>query len=134
MTWSFDDSLATAKDRIRVLVGDTDADDPLISDEGIAMYLSGGALAQASERLSAAEVATAIAAKYARRATSISEGGASVNWGDLAKRYRDLAEQLRATDAAGDGTGSGLFDWAEMALDPFSAREVVLNAALRSGL
>ena len=132
MTWSFDDSLATAKDRVRDLIGDIDSSNPILSDESIAVYLSGGSDEQASERLAAASAMEKIANRYAYRATQISEGGASVNWGDIAKRLRDQAASLRALELAGDGTG--LFDWAEMAVDPFSAREIVANSVLRSGL
>jgi hypothetical protein len=130
---SFTYDLTTENGRVRLLVGATDVNDPLVTDEEIAVFLAGGALAQASERLAAAEVAAAIATTFIRRATSISEGGASVTWGDQAKRYRDLADSLRAADAAADDA-SGLFDWAEMAIDPFGAREILANDLLRSGL
>lgn len=129
MTWSYDDALAAAKDRVRIMIGDVDETSPLLSDEAIAMYVPGGTLGQSSERLAAAECAVAIAARLATRAISISEGGSSVNWGDVAKRYRDLADQLHAADAAGDGTG--LFDIAEWAVDEFSARELIRNELLR---
>lgn len=133
MTWSLDESLPTAKDRVRVLVGDTDATDPLISDEGIAVFLSGGALEQTSERLAAAEVATAIAAKFARRPLSMKEGGGEVNWGVMVNRYTELAKQLREADAASESM-DGLFDWAEMVIEPFGARERLDAELLRSGL
>lgn len=124
--------LATGIGRVRLLVGATDETDPLLQDEEIAVFLAGGGLAQGSERLSAAAVAEAIATKYVTRAQSISEGGATVNWGDQAKRYRDLADALRASAAAADDA-AGLFDWAEMAIDPFGAREILANDLLRSG-
>lgn len=130
MTWSFDDSLPTAKDRVRVLIGDTDAADQLLSDEAIAMYLPGGTLAKASDRLAAAECATAIAAKFIRKANSLSEGGGSVNWGDRAKAYRELAAGLFASDAADQSAGA-LFDIAEFAGDAFSARTRLNNELLR---
>ncbi|MCC6314214.1 MAG: hypothetical protein IT337_09365 [Thermomicrobiales bacterium] len=133
MTWSLDESLPTAKDRVRVLVGDTDATDPLISDEGIAVFLSGGALEQTSERLAAAEVATAIAAKFARRPLGMRAGGTEVNWGVMVNRYTDLAKQLREADAASESM-DGLFDWAEMVIEPFGARERLDAELLRSGL
>lgn len=130
MSWSFDDALSTDKDVIRYLIVDIDSASPLVSDEFIALYVSGGSLAQSSVRLAAAEVTTAIAAKYAGRAISISEGGSSVNWGDLSKRYRDLAAELRAADAAGDDTG--LFEIAEFAF-PTNVDELLYASALRGG-
>lgn len=133
MTWSYSDALTEAKDRIRVLVGDTDEDDRLISDEAIALYLSGGAMEQASERLSAAHVAELIAATFARQAVSISAGGTAVNWGDQAKRFRDLAAALRAADAAdAESDLTGLFDWAEQIPDDFARRERFTDERLRS--
>lgn len=132
MTWSFDESLATAKDRVRDLIGDVDANNPILSDESISVFLSGGTDEQANERLAAASALEKIANRYAYRATQISEGGASVNWGDIGKRLREQAAALRALETAGDGTG--LFDIAEFGIDPFSAREIVANSVLRSGL
>lgn len=129
MAWTFDAALTTPTDRVRVLIGDTNPDDPLLTDEAVAMYLPGGALACANERLAAAELAGALAARFAGRALSISEGGASVNWGDVAARYRQLAADLRA--AAADVQGGALFDVAEWGLGPFGERDVLANAALR---
>ena len=124
--------LTTAVGRVRVMIGDTDETDLILTDAMIGLYVSGGALAQSSEYLAAAESAGAIAAKFARRAQSISEGGASVNWGDMAKRYRELALHLRATDEANEvDTADGLFDWAEQIPDEFSARERLRNEILR---
>ena len=42
MTWSFSEaSLSTSeKDQVRLLIGDTDTSDQLISDEAITFYLS----------------------------------------------------------------------------------------------
>lgn len=129
MTWSYAVALSTEKDMVRAIVGDTDTTDQLVSDELIAIYLSGGTLAQATVQLAAAEVATVISAKFARKVNSLSAGGTSVNWGDIAKRYRDLADQLRATDAANNS--GGLFDIAEMVSpnDVFAYRER-LNAEI----
>jgi len=115
------------------MIGDTDETDLLLSDAMIAIYVSGGALAQSSEYLAGAECATAIAAKFARLPLGVSEGGAEVNWGVMAKRYTDIAEDLRKTDAAiSGGDADGLFDWAEFAVDDFSARELQRNAVLRN--
>lgn len=132
MTWSYDDSLTDAKDQIRFLLQDTDEADPLLSDEGIGLYVPGGSLGQATVTLAAAECARAIGAKFSRRAMSMSEGGTSTNWGDRAKRYFDLADQLKATDA--ETSATGLFDWAEFAVDDFSAREIIRNDLLRDAV
>lgn len=127
--------LTTGIGQVRLLVGDVDENSYLVEDEAIAVFLAGGALELGSTRLAAAEVAMAMAATFAGRATSLSEGGASVNWGDRAKQYRDLATALRTADAeitaAADGA-EGLFDIAEFAIAPFGTREVLANDLLRS--
>ena len=133
MTWSFDESLPSAKDRVRDLINDVDPNNPILSDESIAVYLSGGSQEQTSELLAAACCLEKIATRFAQRATSISEGGGSVNWGDRSKRYSELAAQLRAT-AANQESAGGLFAIAEFAIPPFGDREVLRNDLLRSGL
>lgn len=104
MTWTFGSDPTAQLDRVRILVGDTDEDDQLISDEEIGLYLTGGYWAAASDHLAAASVANAIAAKLARRADSLSAYGTSVNWSGLVQRYRTLATELAergATEAGG---------------------------------
>lgn len=105
MTWTWNADPTAQLDRVRILVGDTDEDDQLISDEEIGLYLTGGYWAAASDHLAAASVANAIAAKFRRRATSVSEGGASVTWGQLYKHYTELAAEL-AERGATEGGGS----------------------------
>lgn len=94
MTWTWGADTTVQLDRVRILVGDTDENDPLISDEEIGLYLTGGYWEQDSDYLAAARVATAIAAKFARRPDSLSAGGTSVSWSQLADRYRTLATEL----------------------------------------
>ena len=104
MTWTFHYDPSVQLDRVRILVGDTDEDDQLISDEEIGLYLTGGYWEAASDHLAAASVAGAIAAKFARRADSLSAYGTSVNWSGLVERYRALAIELTergATEAGG---------------------------------
>jgi hypothetical protein len=134
VSWSFDEALSTDTDVVRYLAGDTDPNDPLVSDELIAVYLTGGALEQTSVRLAAAEVATAIAASFARRPLGISAGGTQVNWGVMVDRYTTIANGLRKAEdaalaAANDVTG--LFDVAELAVDAFGAREILANGLSR---
>lgn len=125
--------LTTEVGRIRVLLGDTDESDLILSDDMIAIYATGGSLAQPSEYLSAAMAATAIAAKFARRAVSLTAGGMTVKLDDMAKRYRELAIHLREVDAAA-ASGEGLFDIAEMITDDFSYREHLHNQLLREAV
>ena len=104
MTWTFTDSATpTAKDQVRILVGDVDSTDPLISDESIGIFLTGGSLAQTNVYLAAAMVADRIAATLARGVQSVSAGGSSVVF-DIAsaraKYFRDLAQRLRLSGSS----------------------------------
>ena len=103
MTWTFNYDPSVQLDRVRILVGDTDENDPLISDEEISLYLTGGYWAEDSDHLAAARVAGAIAAKFARPADSLSAGGTSVNWAGLVERYRTMATELIALGATEAG-------------------------------
>lgn len=116
MTWTFDETAnpISDQDQIRILVQDVDADDPLVSDETIALYLTGGALAQSDVYLSAAAVAGLIATKFARMASSVSAGGTSVSWADRAEFYRDLQTALTAsTSSASAAPYAGGIGWAD---------------------
>lgn len=93
MTWTYD-SGATALGRVRLMVGDTVSTDQLISDEEIGLYLSGGALAQPTETLSAAKVADVLAGIFSRR-VDMSSGSSSVTMSQQVEHYRRLARELR---------------------------------------
>jgi hypothetical protein len=91
--WTYTPNFTLARDRIRVLVGDTDPADPLVQDEEIALYTTGGTFAQSSDAAAAVEVCRAIVAKLARRVT-MSAGVSSVNLGEQVAHYRDLLTDL----------------------------------------
>ena len=102
MTWNFNQNLDTAKDQIRSIVGDTDKNDQLISDEEIAFYIT-----QADNIWGQAElVANAIAAKFARDVNSKVES-VSINGKEKFEQYVSLAANLREKSATqGGGIGS----------------------------
>lgn len=108
MTWTYNADPTVQLDRVRILVGDTDEDDQLISDEEIGAYLTGGYWAASSDYAAAASVADNIAAKMARRADSISAYGTSVTWAGLAKRYQTIAAQLRRKGGGGSIYAGGI--------------------------
>lgn len=62
MSWSFDDSLSTDRDRIRLRIGDTDTNDQLLSNETVDALL----LTRTSVILAAIDCVQAIIAKLAR--------------------------------------------------------------------
>lgn len=95
MTWSYNSSLASDKDKVRLLTGDTDTTDQLLQDEEINYLLTetGNVL------LAAGRAARAIAAKFARQADK-EVGDLRVSLSQKAEAYRKLADDLekRADD------------------------------------
>ena len=108
LTWTYDGDFSTARDRVRLLVGDTDVADKLIYDQEIANFTVGGAQAQADDYLIAAACADVIASKFARQVQSINAGGSSVVF-DIAqgraKFFRDMAKDLRTKSATSTARG-----------------------------
>ena len=92
MAWTYDPALATDADRVRLLIGDTNAADPLLSDEEIAAMLTQeGGITEAAAR--AAETLVIVCG---RKAQEVSDDiGQRVKYGDLAALYRTLAARLR---------------------------------------
>lgn len=101
-TFTYEGQLSTDQlQRLRWLVGDTDASAPYLYDEEYGPYLTGGLFAQADDFLAAAEVAELIANRLFGQATRMSAGGTSIDWGDRGQRFRTLAEGLRDRSSAG---------------------------------
>lgn len=97
MTATYDDTLPTAKDRIRAAVGDTDMTAALRTDEHIASVL---ALNVGDETAATADVAAGLAVEYAQRPDRISDDGTSISWGERVKTWLTLAETSRAAAVA----------------------------------
>lgn len=97
MNWFFDDSDLenSAKDQVRLLIGDTDESDKLISDPAITFRLSE---AGQNVRLAAAACCEDIAAKFARK-VDYKNGSLSVSASKRADAYRALAMELRRRDS-----------------------------------
>lgn len=91
MTWTYTgDPSVSDRDRIRFLIGDTDTNDQLVSDEEIAWSLTqGGSIYQTAH-----DLCTVIAAKFARLATSKSVGDLSLSYADRAETYHRLADRM----------------------------------------
>lgn len=97
MTWSFNPALPSALDRVRLKIGDIDADYHEVEDETITAVLT----EQAQDVLRAALVlAEALAAKYAKRVDR-TVGAMSLSASDRFKHYQDLVARLRAELTAG---------------------------------
>jgi hypothetical protein len=97
MTWSFDDSAlaSSKKDQVRLMIGDTDTTDQLVSNEAIVFYLSERG---DSVSLAAADCCDIIAAKFSREVDT-KNGALSVSASQRAAAYRKLSEDLRAQGA-----------------------------------
>ena len=113
--WSYSTDPSTSpKDEVRFLLGDTNQNDPLISDEEI-NYLIGK---WSDPYICAAMGAEALSAKYASLidrsvgSLSISYSQRSQQFADLAKRLR---QQARSTAASSGGAGPQVFGiaWAD---------------------
>jgi hypothetical protein len=94
-------SIDNDRDRVRILIGDTDEDDPLVPDDQIAEFLtqrtlldsSGGTLG-VNIPAAAADCAGAIAAKFAR-SFDFGEDGQTFRTSQRVAHYTELSRQLR---------------------------------------
>ena len=93
MTWTYIDPNDTDRDQVRFLVGDTDSSDQLVTDEEIAWSLTNGGVYAA-----AAQIANAIASKFARKVT-FAEGDLKVQLSDRVKHYSSLSKDLKRQSA-----------------------------------
>jgi hypothetical protein len=103
MTFTYTGAIDTDLEKVRLAIGDTDSTNVLFTDAEI-----NGALALYGSPLEcAAAMAEAQAAVYSRKA-SVSIDGASINYGQLAKNFLDLAQRLRgqATQSESGGIGT----------------------------
>lgn len=77
---------------VRLRIGDTDASDPLLSDDEIATHIAAW---PDNPDMAAANAAESIAAAFARDFTFASERGQSFNRSERVNNYTTLADQLR---------------------------------------
>ncbi len=92
MTWTYsNDPANSTRDELRLMVGDTDTGDQLLTDEEIAYYLS---LNSDDALASAPSACEGIAAKFSRQANTTNQG-LSVAASERAKAYLRLADELR---------------------------------------
>lgn len=124
MTFEYDITTTTGK--VRLLIGDTLDSGHLFEDEEIAVFL---ALGGDDVRLAAAQALETMAANQVMVLKVMTMNGTSTNGAAVAAELRNQAKQLR--EQAGGESADGLFDWVELATDPFSARERLHHQALR---
>jgi len=95
MSFSYDPTLATDKDKVRLFIGDTDSTQPLLQDEEIVSLLAMfGSVAVASST-----ACKNIAAKFARQADRTT-GDISVSYSQISKMYFDLSAEIKVSLSA----------------------------------
>lgn len=99
MAATFDPSLATPLDRVRLTIGDTEVAKPLVQDETIAALLEGAE----GENAVSARLAQHLAALFARKVDTAVDGQ-SHSYSKLYEHYTDLARRLFTL--AGSGPNS----------------------------
>jgi len=91
MTWTYKGEPGTIpRDHVRLLIGDTDCEDQLLSDGEILFFLD----ENGSAKSAAVAAAQAIAAKFSRLADE-KVGQVSVTYSQKAEHYRNLADTLK---------------------------------------
>lgn len=130
MAFTYD--VTTDRGKVRLLIGDTDdsnADAQVFADDEVDAFLS---LEASDIRLAAAQALDSMGSGEAMIQKVIRIMDLSTNGPAVAKVLHDHAKELRRQVAEGAGDFSGLFDWAEMVVDPFSARERMWKQAQRN--
>ncbi len=91
MSWSYDTSLSTNKDKVRIKIMDVDSTSPEFSDEEINAVLSN---ANQDVLQTALQLAKSLAFKYAKKAVKKRAGPYSEDTVDRATLYKEMAESL----------------------------------------
>lgn len=95
MTATYATPDASDKDAVRFLLGDTNMDRPLVTDEEINWIVGKWKPVYETVEFVAAVVADTIAARFAREA-NFSADGVSVSLANVANQFRELAASLRS--------------------------------------
>ncbi len=111
MSWSYDSSVLTTTtaagrlNTVRLLVGDTDIEEPLVQNEEITF-----ALAQTSDSVysAASYISGIIAAKYSRLVDTQLDGVLEEKYSDLAKNFRSLQKELKSMGQRVTGASLGV--------------------------
>ena len=93
MTWTYQDTMPTEKDKVRFYIGDTTAGDPMLSDQEIEFALSE---AGGDVRAAATLCLTRKAAEWARLA-DLKEGQLSISYSQRSQQMLALADVITTT-------------------------------------
>lgn len=127
MAFTYDPT--TSRGRVRLLITDTDGSNVIFQDAEIDAFL---ALEDSSVKRAAASALDQIASSEALVQKRIRLLDLSTDGPAVAKALREHAAALR--DQADKEEVEGAFDWAEMVVTDFAARERLRNQALRGAL
>lgn len=124
MTFTTDPT--TVYGQLRLLTTDRDPNNPIYQDAEYDAFL---VLENNVTKLAAALALESIAVDQVLVLKVMTSLGLTTNGAAVAKSLMDRAQMLRdSVNDVGD-----LWDYAELALTPWQARDIVLNQALRSG-
>lgn len=130
MAFTYD--VATLAGQVRLLIGDTEATDPLFQDDEITAFLG---IEEHDIRLAAALALDVMAANQVMVLKVVTQNGVSTNGAAVAQALRAQAKALRdqAELASGGDAEDALFDWAETVgvSDTFARHERIISQALR---
>ena len=129
MAFTYDTT--TDRGKVRLLLGDTDSDNALFDDAETDAFLSAD-LSNGEILLAAAVGADSIASSEKIVLKVITIMDLKTDGATLAREWRMQAKAWRDMHAESVGEEGDDFDWAEMVIDPFSARERIATEALRA--
>lgn len=100
MTWTYTNKPSTsARDEVRFLVGDTDNDDQLATDEEIAYAIS----TEANSLFAASRISHAIGAMFSRDSDK-EVGDLRLSLSQRSKQYKNLSDDLKERGKVSGGT------------------------------
>ena len=124
MSWEYSGPAASTKDEVRFLIGDTDVEDQLLSDEEIQYLYDTWYPVHGTVFYVASIACETIAAKLARE-ISYAADGVSVSLSELQAKFKAQAETLRAqhkelfVGGAPDVGGISAYEEQDMGIAPF---------------
>lgn len=101
MVWTYDDRLPSTRDKLRLLIGDTDVNDQQMQDAGVDYLLA----EESSIYAAAAAACRAIAALYSRR-VDFSNSSLSLAASQRVAHYTGMAAKYEARARAGSSGGN----------------------------
>jgi hypothetical protein len=128
VSWSYDQALSTARDRVRFLIGDTDSAEPQFQDEELDYLLTDAV----SETAAAVTAVQGLIAKYSRRVDR-QVGSLKISSSKMVENYTALLKTLTTSAAAGRGypTAGGVY---QSEKDAAAANDTLVQPSIRRGI